>query len=115
MIAVFVALGLAIRRREKKLAVIFVAMAFQYLPWVIITRLEFIYHFFSTVPFMMLAIVYVIKCAIEKYENAKYVVYVYLGIVALLFVLFYPVISGMTVDSGYLRSLQWLKSWPGFS
>ncbi len=109
--ATIFALILAIRKKEKKMIVVFTAIAFQYCPWMFITRLVFIYHFFSTVPFMMLAMVYVIKYFMEKYKHAEYVVYFYLGIVAALFILFYPVLSGLTVDRTYLEALRWLDSW----
>lgn len=95
---------------DKKLAVIFVAMAFQYLPWVPIERLTFIYHFFSTLPFMILSIVYVIKLTMEKYPESKLVIYSYLGLVALLFIMFYPVLSGMEVPRDYVTHwLLWFK------
>jgi dolichyl-phosphate-mannose-protein mannosyltransferase len=95
---------------DKKLGVIFVAMAFQFLPWVPIERLSFIYHFFSTLPFMILTIVYVIKLVMEKAPESKLMIYTYLGIVALLFIMFYPVLSGMEVPRDYVTHwLLWFK------
>ncbi|MCX7745704.1 MAG: glycosyltransferase family 39 protein [Clostridia bacterium] len=129
MLAVLASIFISIWKRDKKMIVIFVALAFQYLPWFGITRCIFIYHFFSSVPFMMLCIVYVIKFLIEDFPKVmqnmtlsksagettalavRYGVYVYLAIVALLFIWFYPALSGMTVDSDYIASLRWFKSW----
>ncbi len=96
---------------DKKLTIPFAAMAFQYLPWVSITRLAFIYHFFSTVPFIIISIVYMMKILLEKYSELRYTIYVYLGMVALLFIWFYPVLSGMEVPSAYVEHLKWFKSW----
>ncbi|MFA6309459.1 MAG: glycosyltransferase family 39 protein [Clostridia bacterium] len=115
ILAFFAALGIAIAKKEKKMVVIFSAILFQYFTWVFVSRVVYIYHFFSTVPFMILAMVYVFKTAMDKYVNAKYAVYLYLAIVLLLFILFYPVISGLVVDKSYLKSLHWISSWPGFS
>lgn len=95
---------------DKKLAVLFVAMAFQYLPWVPIERLTFIYHFFSTLPFVILTIVYVIKLIMEKYPESKLMIYTYLTLVAILFIMFYPVLSGMEVPRDYVTHwLLWFK------
>lgn len=101
---------IAFKKRDKKIVVVFVAMAFQYLPWILVSRITWIYHFFSSVPFVILTIVYVLKYLMEEY-SAKYSVYIYLGIVLLLFVLFYPAISGMLVPVDYINRLKWFDSW----
>ncbi len=90
--------------------VVFVAIAFQYLPWFGVSRIVFIYHFFSTVPFMILSIVYVIKALLEKYPEMKRLVYYYLALVLVLFVMFYPVLSGLEVPRWYVEVfLLWFK------
>ena len=112
IVAFIVALIIAIKKREKKIApVLFVAIIFQYIPWILVPRIAFIYHYFSIVPFIILLIVYVIKNILEKYPEKKKHIYVYLGIVLLLFILFYPVISGMEVSSSYTKFLKWSKYW----
>lgn len=110
ILAIIAAIIIAVRKRDKKMAVVFTAIAFQYLPWVGITRITFIYHFFSTVPFMIFCIVYVIKYLMEKYPQpeypqAKYGVYTYLATVLLLFIMFYPVLSGLEVSRKYVDNL----------
>jgi dolichyl-phosphate-mannose--protein O-mannosyl transferase len=110
IIAVAAALFIAIRKYDRKMAVIFIAIAFQYLPWVGITRIVFIYHFFSSVPFLMLCIVYLFKNLLEYNPKLKPIVYIYLGLVMLLFVMFYPVLSGMEVSRNYVEHyLLWFK------
>jgi dolichyl-phosphate-mannose-protein mannosyltransferase len=111
IIAIISSIFIAVKKHDRKIVVVLVAIAAQYLPWVLIPRIAFIYHFFSIVPFAILAIVYVIKNIEEKYPKARYMVYVYLTVVALLFIWFYPVLSGMEVDSSYIANLRWLKSW----
>lgn len=111
ILALVPALVLAIKKREKGMAVVFIAMAFQYLPWVLVPRLTFIYHFFSTVPFLILAMVYLFKQILHKYPSAAKGVYIYLGLVGILFFLFYPVLSGLAVPSSYVQSLRWFKTW----
>jgi hypothetical protein len=104
----------SVRKGEIKTTLfILVALAAQYIPWIIIPRkLTFIYHFFASVPFLIFAIVYVIKLLLKKYPVTKYALFVYLGIVLVLFVMFYPVLSGFVVDASYVRDfLKWFPSW----
>jgi len=76
----------------------FTAIAAQYLPWILVPRIAFIYHFFSIVPFIILSIVYVIKNILEKYPGAKYLVYAYLVVAAVLFKYRNLYVSGGTED-----------------
>lgn len=109
--AVIAAIFIAVKKKDNKMTVVIVAMAFQYLPWIPIERLTFIYHFFSVVPFMIFCIVYVIKYLTEKYRSMKYVTYVYLAIVMVLFIMFYPVLSGAEVPRWYVANcLVWFKN-----
>ena len=95
---------------SKSMFIVVIAVITQMLPWMLISRSSFIYHFFPMVPFMMLAVVYVIKQWIEKGRSRK-VVYGYLGLVLALFILFYPAVSGLIVPETYIRFLRWLPSW----
>ncbi|MNI74192.1 hypothetical protein D3C73_1302620 [compost metagenome] len=64
------------------------------------------------VPFMILAIVYVMKLLDSKYPEAKYIRYTYVAVAALLFIMFYPVLSGMQVSGNYVNTvLRWFPSW----
>lgn len=111
ILAVIYAIYIAIRKKDDKMTVIFAALAFQYLPWVPIERLTFIYHFFSSVPFMILCIVYVMKYLIERHIVSRTASYVYLGVVLVLFIMFYPVLSGVEVPREYVANyLIWFKN-----
>lgn len=109
--AVVAAVIIAIKKRARNMVVVFTAMASQYLPWAFISRSSFIYHFFSILPFMILAIVYVLKNMAERYRWGRYAAWGYLAAVAVLFVAFYPVLSGMVVNASYISHLRWLKGW----
>ncbi len=92
----------------------FVLIAFlsQYLPWVFITRPVFIYHFFASVPFIILALVFVLKGLAEKFKYGWVAAATLLMAAAILFCMFYPVLSGAVCGRGYvLNVLSWFKSW----
>lgn len=111
VLALVAAIFIAIKNKEKNMIVIFTAIAFQYLPWIGVKRVAFIYHFFSTTPFLILSIVYVLKYLNEKYSKARYFIYGYLILALLLFIMFYPVLSGMEISKNYVESyLRWFKT-----
>ena len=109
--AVATAVYCAVQRREPALGVVLTALVCQYLPWVGINRLAFIYHFFSSVPFLILCIVAAIRSAELRNPRFRTVTWGYMGIAAVLFILFYPVLSGMQVPQAYIASLTWLPTW----
>jgi dolichyl-phosphate-mannose-protein mannosyltransferase len=101
----------AVRRRDARIGIVLAALTFQYLPWVGINRLAFIYHFFSAVPFVILCIVTLLQAAEERYPQFRTVTLCYLGLAVALFVHFYPVLSGMEVRKEYVAALKWLPTW----
>ena len=99
------------KKRDKGMMMAFVGFAVQFLPWVLVTRVCFIYHYFTAVPFIIFMIVYVIKNLIEDGIINKHVMWIYLGLVLLLFVLFYPVLTAREVSREYINSLRWFSTW----
>ncbi len=98
-------------KKEKELFFLIVALASQFLPWVLVTRATFLYHYFASLPFVILILVYVIQKKEEANKKFKYVTYGILILTAALFVVFYPAISGMPVSEKYIEYLRWLPSW----
>lgn len=106
---------LVIKRKDKKFLLVLIGLASQYLPWILIQRLTWIYHFFTTVPFMILCIVYLIAYLKEKWPRSSYFIYGYLIITVVLFILFYPILSGLPISKTFVENLRWLKSWIFFT
>jgi dolichyl-phosphate-mannose--protein O-mannosyl transferase len=83
---------------------------FQWVPYMLISRVTFIYHFYVNVPFLCLAATYFIS----KYWSSKWVKMVaiayFAGVVAL-FGLFYAVISGLPASDSWIDSLKWFSGW----
>lgn len=100
-------------RLGKRTLFISIAALSQYLPWVLIPRETYIYHYFATVLFLILLIGVLAKYLIERTKHGKKAVFIYLGVCALLFVMFYPVTSGVVVSKVYSDIfIHWLPSWP---
>ena len=90
-----------------------IAALSQYLPWVLVSRETYIYHYFATVPFLILLMGVLAKYLIERTRHGKKVVFIYLGVCLVAFVMFYPVTTGVEVSRWYSdHFLRWLPSWP---
>jgi dolichyl-phosphate-mannose-protein mannosyltransferase len=109
--AVICAGAAAWRQRSARMGVVLTALLFQYLPWVGINRLAFIYHFFSSVPFVIFCLVATLKKMETFFPRARAVTCGYLAGTGALFLLFFPVLSGLEVSQSYLAHLKWLQSW----
>ena len=110
LLALFVLGYMALFRRDKKALFLLVGYLAQLLPWIFIGRITFAYHYFPCAAFLVLALGYVFSLMGKR--GRGYV----LGLTALcvlVFVLFYPALSGLRVDNAAAtRLLQWLPTWP---
>ncbi len=110
VVAALFTLVMSILKRKREYLFITVFILCSWLPYLFIGRCMFMYHYFPTLPFIMLAIVALVRFITQKIRsNSFYLGYVLLVVV--LFILFYPVISGMLTSADYVNSLKWLKSW----
>ncbi|MGO4345977.1 phospholipid carrier-dependent glycosyltransferase [Paenibacillus sp. MCAF9] len=103
---------MSIKRKDKAMYTIWIAFLAQYVPWMLVTRLTFLYHYFAMVPFIILSLVYMFKIIEEKRPNFKLIRNVFVAVAILLFVMYYPALSGMTVKTWYVEHvLRWFPSW----
>ena len=111
-IAAIATFRVAWKRRDNSMTVVLVGILAAYLPWVLISRLTFIYHFFACVPFLVLCIVYWIRRIEEKTPSHRRWTYLYAATVLLLFGLFYPILSGTEIYVSYADGvLKWFHGW----
>ena len=101
-----------IARRDGKALFILLGYLAQLLPWVFVTRIVFIYHYFPSTVFLILAISHVFSTVWER--GSKGAVIAYTAGAGGLFAAFYPSISGWPVSMWYTENfLRWLpNSWP---
>lgn len=114
IVAIFSTLWIGFKKRDKTVLFLFIAMCANYVPWMLVARLTFIYHFFAMLPFMIFCIVYVIRHLKETNpgSNLNPAIYGYHAVVFLLFVMFYPILSGAVVSRSYVdHALKWFSSW----
>ena len=102
--------------RGDKLAVfILVGYLSSLLPWVFITRCAFIYHYFPCTVFLALALSYLFSdmCRRTK-KRFDYLVPAFTGLCILMFIIFYPVLTGIRFNIGFTNAvLRWFGgNWP---
>ncbi len=117
--AVFYTCYLLIKKRvngqmRSNYVFILICLGAAYLPWTLITRATFIYHYFASVPFIILLTASLIR--LHKKRGMPAWAWI-IGIASvLLFVLFYPVWSGMPINRDFAQTfMQWMPSWWFFS
>ena len=103
------------KNRDKNSLFLVIAYLAQLVSWIPITRLTFIYHYFPCVPFIVLMLGYYMTCIYNEAKNKKAVIYgifAYTALVIVLFIMFYPVLSGHPCNPEYVRHfLKWFDSW----
>lgn len=105
----------AVRRRCGKALFIVVGYLSQLVPWMLIFRTTFAYHYFPSVLFLVLALAYVMNDLMQrKAKGWQVAVYGLTGASVALYAAFYPVLIGLTVPTWYTSNLlRWIPgAWP---
>ena len=88
---------------DPRYAFLFIGLLAQYLPWVLVPRGTYIYHYFASLPFLMIAVTLCFDGYQEKTARIMKVCSVLLMIAAaVFFVLLFPYASGLGVPSAWL-------------
>ena len=93
---------------DLSLYTIVIGFAAQFLPWVLVPRSMYMYHYFASVPFIILATVWWIG-RIRKPKARAVVLAVYLTGAAVFFVMFFPYASGWLPSTQWLDSMKWVS------
>ncbi|UOO38075.1 phospholipid carrier-dependent glycosyltransferase [Oscillospiraceae bacterium CM] len=102
-------------RRDGKALFILIGYLAQLVPWLFVSRIVFIYHYFPSTLFLVLALAHVFNTIWERAQGRyKLAVFGYTGSAVLLFTAFYPVLTGLAVSKLYTTFfLEWLPTkWP---
>jgi len=105
---------IAERGMDRKYWYIVLGFAAQYVPWMLVPRSMFIYHYFASVPFIILATVMVYRLMSRKCPAAaKTLMAVQIVASVVLFCMFYPLMSGTPVLRSFAMYLRWFN-WYNF-
>ena len=113
LVAIVAMIPAFLKRRHPGAILIWVGYLCQFIPWIIITRTTFAYHYFGSSLFLVLAISFVLNELITRNPKNDKLAYGFTGLEVGLFALFYPVLSGAGATVEYcLNFLKWLPGWP---
>ena len=112
---IFILVASAWRRRAPKIWLIaLIGFASQFLPWVLVPRSTFIYHYFASVPFIILCTVLALDALRKRSRKGfEWASCALLALSLILFAAFYPLESGLCVSRDYAQYLRWFK-WYNF-
>ncbi len=106
------------KTRDKISLFLILSYMTQLIPWIPISRLTFIYHYFPSVPFVVLMIgyslyhLYQTNPPTNKIINVRNICFAYALAAVALFAMFYPILSGMPIDPNFVETnLEWFSSW----
>jgi dolichyl-phosphate-mannose--protein O-mannosyl transferase len=104
-----------VRQRDGKALFILIGYLSQLLPWVFISRIVFVYHYFPSTLFLVLAIAHLFNTILEsKHSWRKASVYAYTAASGVVFGMFYPALTGVWTPQWYFKYLlRWIPgAWP---
>ena len=92
------------RSWDNRYEFVFIGLLAQYLPWVLVPRGTYIYHYFASVPFLILMISMCLTGEKPEHEKTmKIIGGCVLAAAGVLFVLLLPYASGMAAPEGWLE------------
>ena len=102
------------KKKDRTAGFLVISYLAQYLPWTLVSRCTFIYHYFPCVPFLALMIGYSVKQLKGRLKESHFtaLLVIYGLMVFAMFLLFYPVLSGSPVSKDFVADyLRWFDSW----
>ena len=97
---------------DRVLAVIAIAFLSAYLPWVLVSRLTFIYHYFASVPWIIISVAIALSYLARRQKKLAAALGALLAAAAAaLFIGFYPLASGAEVPRAWCDAMAWFDGW----
>ena len=98
------------RRARRNHLIVVISFASQFLSWVLVPRSTFIYHYFASVPFIIMASALLLDAVRRRSPRTfQACTVLLLASAAALFAMFYPLESGLPCPREYARHLRWFK------
>lgn len=99
-----------IKKKNKKSLFILILILSLYLPNILINRIMFLYHYFPILPFLYLSIIN-FYYQINKNNKQDKLIYIYIVLVIITFIIYYPISSGLDISKQYVELTKIFNSW----
>ena len=98
--------------RDSRYGLLLISFFAQYLPWMLVPRGTYIYHYFPGVPFIILCTVFCLDLLAEKRRKAaRILLWTLVGLAAVLFIVFFPYASGIETSQRWMDAVKWFPNW----
>ncbi|MBE6887604.1 MAG: phospholipid carrier-dependent glycosyltransferase [Ruminococcaceae bacterium] len=99
--------------KDRKVNCLFASLGYlaSYVPWMAVTRLCFIYHYFPCAMFGIVCMAIMFRDFAKSKPVVSKAVWVYIALCLVVFVMFLPVTSGFAAPRGYINFLEMLPQW----
>ena len=104
LVSVFSLVLVFVKNRSKNVLLVIFAYFIFFVPWALSPRIMFFYHYLPSIPFMCIALGYVLR------KNLRLAIGI-LAICLLVFIYFYPHWAGLQVPLWLDKSYYWFASW----
>jgi len=104
LVSVFISLYYSFSEGDRKLALVIFSYLVFFIPWAVSPRIMFFYHYLPSIPFMAIAIGYVLR------KNLKWA-FPFFVLSFLLFIYFLPHFAGIPISQKLDGSYYWFNSW----
>lgn len=100
---------LTLRETDGDLTLLIIVIGFmaQYLPWVLVPRSMYIYHYFASVPFVILATSWLLGQIPNHKKQRQHAMVIYILGAIVFFIMFFPYASGLLTSTTWLDAMKW--------
>jgi dolichyl-phosphate-mannose--protein O-mannosyl transferase len=99
------------RRRDPAAIVLVIGFFGQWLPWALVPRISFAYHFLPAVPFGCLAVAVAMITVFERGRAGRAIAVAYAALAIGFFAYFYPIYTAVPLTPQAFENRIWLSSW----
>ena len=100
--------SVGLERFDSGLLLAFVAYLCQYVPWMLVTRECFIYHYFASAELSILAITFALRVIERKFASGRGYVRAYCILTGLVFIGMFPILNGFFIPAKLMKLLETL-------
>ena len=103
----------ALVRKDRTALFIVVGYLAQLLPWTLVSRVVFEYHYFPSTVFLLLALGHMFRTLELHHPHPRLLVGSFTAVSVLLFCVFFPELTGLPVSRSFGSNfLKWMGTWP---
>ena len=110
VISIFYLLYDIFKKKNKNSLYLIIIIMSLWLPYSLMPRIMFLYHYFPVTPFIVLATIKVMADLTTKYKT-NWFIYLYILSAFTFFIAYYPVITGTPISGDRINELELFKSW----